>query len=69
MGSLAGVTQRGRRKENQSEHHRAVIPLDDEVRAARPDSDSDNILRSHTVQQKGGLQRRKKLSNDSPLLT
>lgn len=69
VGSLAGATQRGRRKESQSEHHRAVIPLDDEVRAARPDSDSDNILRLHAVQQNGGLRRRKKLSNNSPPLT
>lgn len=69
VGSLAGATQRGRRKKSQSEHHRAVIPLDGEVRrrAARPDS--DNILRSHAVQQKGGLRRRKKLSNNSPPLT
>ncbi len=71
VGSLAGATHRGRRKESQSEHHRAVIPLDDETRrrAARPDSDSDNILRSHAVQQKGGRWRHEKLSNDSPPLT
>ena len=71
VGSLAGATHRGRRKESQSEHHRAVIPLDDEVRrrAARPDSDSRDILRSHAVQQKGGLCRREKVSNNSPTPT
>lgn len=69
VGSRAGATHKGRRQEIQSEHHRAVIPLEDEVRrrAARPDS--DNILQSHAVQQKGSLQRRKKWSNDSPSLT
>lgn len=71
VGSLAGTTQRGRRKESQSEHHRAVIPLDEEVRcrAVRPDSNLDNILRLHTVQQKGGYERRKNLSSSSPSLT
>lgn len=71
MGSLAGATHRGSRKQSQSEHHRAVIPLEDEARrrAARPDSDSDNILRSHAVQQKGGRRRRGKLSNRSPPAT
>jgi len=55
VGSRAGATHRGRRQEIQSEHHRAVIPLEDEVRrrAARPDS--DDILQSHAVQQKGSL--------------
>lgn len=68
VGSLAGATHRGRRKESQSEHHRAVIPLDDEVRrrAARPDSDSRGILRSHAVRQKGGLCRREKVPSNSP---
>lgn len=68
VGSLAGTAQRGRRRESQSEHHRAVIPLDEEVRrrAARPDSNLDNILRSHTVQQKGSRRCRKNLSDSSP---
>lgn len=68
VGSPAGTAVRGRRRESQSEHHRAVIPLGEEVRrrAARPDSNLDNILRSHTVQQKGGRRCRKNLSHSSP---
>lgn len=46
VGNRAGETKRGSRSENQSEHHRAVIPLDGEVRrrAARTDSNSGTIL-------------------------
>lgn len=69
VGSRAGATQRGRRKESQSEHQRAVIPLEEKMRhrAARPDS--DNILRSHAVQQNGCHRCRKKLSSKSLPLT
>ena len=62
MGSLAGATHRGRRKNGQSERHRAVIPLDGEVRR-----DSDDILRPHAVRQKRGLRRREKPYDQSPL--
>ncbi|MEQ2174739.1 hypothetical protein GOODEAATRI_010993 [Goodea atripinnis] len=63
VGSLAGETQRGSRRESQSEHHRAVISLDREVRrrSARTDSDSGTILHHlHAVLLNSGHRRRKK---------
>lgn len=64
VGSLAGATQGGRVKKSQSEHHRAVIPLDGAVRR-----DSENILRAHGAHQNGGLRCCEKLSGNSWLAT